>query len=161
MAMSARNSLANLGDPALTIAGLELWIHGRQFPASHDFEDGNWLLATAHCGAHGASVRIHGPFLMTSDIERFGKQCEAVLRGEVASAVLESYEPDLRITLEGTDRLGHLRAEVEITPDQLTQEHKMDFELDQSFLPGIIRQCSAILAEYPVRSRTEPRTEVP
>jgi hypothetical protein len=33
----------------------QLWVHGRQFSEAHDYDDGNWLRVTAHCGASGAS----------------------------------------------------------------------------------------------------------
>ena len=45
-----------LGEPALRIAGFQLWVHGYQFPDSNDYWDGNWLRVTVHCGAAGASV---------------------------------------------------------------------------------------------------------
>ena len=42
--------------PDIKLAGLQIWIHSRQFPDTDDFWDGNWLNITAHCGADGASV---------------------------------------------------------------------------------------------------------
>jgi hypothetical protein len=38
---------------------------------------------------------------------------------------------------------------VKITPDHMTQEHRFQFELDQSYLPAVVEQCRAILARYP------------
>jgi hypothetical protein len=55
---------------------------------------------------------------------------------------------------EATDRFGHLRANVEITPDHLAQTHRMQFEIDQSHLPVIVEQCAAVVRRYPVRGRT-------
>jgi hypothetical protein len=40
---------------------------------------------------------------------------------------------------------------VQITPDHMTQEHRMDFEIDQSYIPSLIAQCRAIIEEYPIR----------
>jgi hypothetical protein len=31
----------NLGPPAIQLAGLSIWVHGRQFPDLHDYWDGN------------------------------------------------------------------------------------------------------------------------
>jgi hypothetical protein len=143
--MSPKPSRHDLGEPALRIAGLALWIHGREFPDSPHPDDLDWLRATVHCGAHGASVRVQGAILMVRDVAGFQKQCEAVLRGDADSAVLEPFEPALRVSLAVADRLGHLRARVDITPDHLNQSHQFEFEIDQSWLPGIVRQCSAIL----------------
>jgi len=143
----------DLGEPALKIAGFQLWIHGRQFPGAEDYDDGNWLHVTAHCGASGASIWTDGAIVMVTDIESFAKQCEALLRGRAAAAVLDPLEPELRVVLEAPDSLGHLCARVEITPDHLAQSHSMEFEIDQSYLPGIISECARILQEHPVRGR--------
>jgi len=149
--MSKKLSPDDLGEPALKIAGFQLWIHGRQFPDADDYYDGNRLRVTTHCGASGASVWAQGAIVMVTDIAGFGEQCEAMLRGDSCSAVIDSLEPELRVLLESADRLGHIRAKVEITPDHLAQFHKMEFDVDQSYLPDIIKQCSAILQEYPIR----------
>lgn len=47
--------------------------------------------------------------------------------------------------------VGHSKLTVEITPDNLLQSHVMRFEIDPSYLRGIVEQCARILAEYPVR----------
>jgi hypothetical protein len=144
------------GPSSLKVAGLQLWVHGRQFPEAQDADDGNWLRVTGQCGASGASVRGQGPIRMVTDIERFGRECRSLYDGKRDRAVLEPFEPELRIRLEATDRRGHIRADVEITPDHLTQTHRMQFEIDQSYLPDIIEQCAAIVRAYPVRGRPLP-----
>jgi hypothetical protein len=48
----------------------------------------------------------------------------------LAHPVLGPFEPELRIGLEATDRMGHIRADVELTPEHLTQTHRMHFEID-------------------------------
>ncbi len=149
--MSKLLSQNDLGEPALNVAGFQLWIHGRQYPDSQDYYDGNWLRVTTHCGASGASIWVQGAIIMVTDIAGFGEQCDSMLRGNSSSAIMDPFEPELRISLEAIDSLGHIRAKVEITPDHLTQLHKMEFELDQSHLPSIIKQCSAILLKYPIR----------
>ena len=57
----------------------------------------------------------------------------------------------LLVVLEATDRRGHISAGVEITPDHLTQTHHLTFEIDQSYLPDIIKECAAIVRTYPIR----------
>ena len=146
---------ADLGEPSLKVAGLQLWVQGRQFPESQDYHDGNWLRVTAHCGASGASVWVQGAILMVTDIARFGDACAAMHRSDSKSAALDPLEPELLVSLEVTDRIGHVRALVEITPDHLAQAHRFEFEVDQSYLPCIIRQCSAIVQEYPIRGRRD------
>lgn len=48
------------------------------------------------------------------------------------------------VSLEATDRAGHLHALVEITPDHRTRSHRFAFEVDRSYLLALIGQCSAI-----------------
>jgi hypothetical protein len=146
-----RVSNKELGPPALKIAGFQLWVHGRQFPDAEDADDGNWLRVTGHCGASGASVWVQGSILMVTDIERFGRECRSLYEGKGDRAGLEPFEPELRIGLKAADQMGHIRAEVELTPEHLTQTHRMQFEIDQSYLPEIIEQCAAVVRAYPVR----------
>ncbi|MFN8524275.1 MAG: hypothetical protein U0821_14340 [Chloroflexota bacterium] len=142
---------ANLGKPDLEVAGSQLWVHGRQFPDAHDYDDGNWLRVTAHCGALGANVWADGPIAMVPDIAGFGDACAAMHRGDARSAVLDPLEPELAASLEVSDRHGHIRPLVEITPDHMAQAHRFEFTIDQSYLPGIVRQCAQIATAYPVR----------
>lgn len=155
--MTQELSPQDLGEPALKIAGFQLWVHGRQFPDAQDYYDGNWLRVTAHCGAAGASVWAQGAIIMTTDIEGFARQCRALLQGETTCAALDPIEPELRVALEAADSRGHVRARVEITPDHLAQSHKVEFDIDQSHLPGIIRGCLRILQEHPVRGQRHGR----
>lgn len=153
--MTSQLRPGNFGEPALQVAGLKIWVHGRQFPESEDFYDGNWLRITAHCSASGASVWVQGSVLMVADIERFGEQCAKLLCGETEAAALDPFEPELHVSVKAVDTLGHLCVEIRITPDNLLQAHRFEFEIDQSHLPEIIRKCSEIVREYPVRGRND------
>lgn len=155
--MAGKASHAELGEPALKIAGFQLWIHGRESPDAVDFYDGNWLRVTAHCGAAGAAIWVQGAILTVTDIARFQSQCQRLMNETANMASLDSYEPQLKIVIEPIDRLGHLRVRVEITPDHLTQSHRLDFEIDQTHLPAIEKACSAIIAAYPVHGRFDAR----
>lgn len=141
----------DFGEPDLQVASLRLWVHGRQFPEANDYDDGNWLRVTANCSASGATVWAQGAILTVTDIAGFGRECTAMLCGKTKSAALAPLEPNLKVSLEATDSLGHIRAQVEITPDHLSQSHRFECEVDQTFLPGIIKQCSEIVQEYPIR----------
>jgi hypothetical protein len=140
------------GEPALKIAGLRIWIHGREHPDAMDAGDGNWLQVTAQCEASGASVFVRGPILEVTDIVRFGHQAQLLLDGKAVRAALDTLEPELSAVIDSPDAMGHFRLHVEISPDHLSQNHAFDFEIDQSYLPGLVRQCAQIANEYPVRS---------
>ncbi|MCB7129770.1 MAG: hypothetical protein J3T61_09565 [Candidatus Brocadiales bacterium] len=116
-----------------------------------DADDGNWLRVTAHCGSSGASVFVGGSILQVTDILFWGQQSALLLEGKADKAALDTLEPELSAVIDSPDSLGHLRLRVEITPDHIQQEHVFDFEIDQSYLPGLIRQCEQIEREYPVR----------
>jgi len=40
---------------------------------------------------------------------------------------------------------------VDITPDPLTQEHRLRFTVERSALPDLVQQCRGIVKAYPVR----------
>jgi hypothetical protein len=152
--MGSRKYRENLGRPALALEGFQLWVHGREFPDSQEYYDGNWLNVTAHCGAAGASVWVSGAILMTTNLAGWAEECRQLHAGTVQEAALKSYERNLFVTIRTADRHGHLTMHVEITPEPLQQEHRFEFAIDQTYLPLIISQCRAILEEYPVRSPT-------
>ena len=53
----------------------------------------------------------------------------------------------ITMTINGRD----YRDRVDITPDHLQQRHVFHFEIDQSYLPGLIRQCDRIVRDHPPR----------
>jgi hypothetical protein len=141
--------------------GLRLWVHGRQFPDAEDYWDSNWLLITARVEASGARVEIEGPLIRNTEIAAFAaelRQLSATLRG---TARLDCLEPELRVTLSAADAIGHIAVEISITPDQLSQSHRFEFGCDQSYLPGLIASCEAMLEKYPVLDERRPRLHQP
>ncbi|HWL39963.1 MAG TPA: hypothetical protein VNO75_06975 [Gemmatimonadaceae bacterium] len=151
--MTAHPTPEELGAPDLKVAGFQLWVHGRQFPDSPDYYDGNWLRVTAHAGAAGASVWAAGAFLMVTDLIQWAHECDALVKGEVPAAELDPMEPELKVRIWKVDRLGHFTMRVQLTPDHLTQAHSFEFEIDQTYLPGIAAQCRTIADAYPVRGQ--------
>jgi hypothetical protein len=142
-------------DPVMAIAGLEIWVHDRQFPELMDYWDGNWLSVTARCTAGGAVVEVRGPIIHLSEVSQLLGECEAMNKTLKGSASLACMEPYLRVNLEAKGH-GHISITVEITPDHFSQWHKFVFEADQTYLPTIISGCKGLLKEYPIRR--EPNT---
>jgi hypothetical protein len=140
-----------LGPPDLKAAGFQLWVHGRQFPDSSDYDDGSWLRVTAHVGAAGSSVWASGAILMVTELLLLGHEVGALPRAETQRVDWEPLEPELRVQFEQADSLGHFTMRVQITPDHLTQDHSFEFEIDQTYLRGIAEACRAIASKYPVR----------
>jgi hypothetical protein len=133
--------LENLGPPNLKLEGLQLWIHGRQFPNSQDYWDGNWLNVTAHCGGQGASVIATGAIVHLSELESWHSKIKSFRENLSCEANLECMEPNLSVSLKPAS-LGHIDMHVSITPDHLTQHHRFEFSIDQSYLTGLARQAS-------------------
>lgn len=128
---------------------MSLWVHGREFPNSTDYWDGNWLVITALVQADGARVEARGPLIRSDELRVFTnalRTLRADLRGKAELACLE---PGLHVVMEG-DGLGHIAVRIEITPDQMTQSHSFDFDSDQTFLLPLISACEAVLERYPV-----------
>ena len=141
-----------LGEPDIEIAGLQIWVHGRQFPELHDYWDGNWLRVTVHCGAKGDSVWASGPIIHLSELHGWLisiRNMNDTLSGE---ANLECMEPELSVSIK-TERHGHIAMEVHITPDNLQQDHLFRFEIDQSYLPKLLSSCQKVLSKYPIRGK--------
>jgi hypothetical protein len=74
--MSKADIIPKLGEPDLKMHQFKLWIHGRQFPESTDFWDGNWLNISAYCGESGASVYTNGAIVHLSEIEKWLNLCQ-------------------------------------------------------------------------------------
>ena len=149
--MTRHPSVEELGQPALQLAGFQLWVHGYEFQDSADYWDANWLRVTAHCGGLGASVWATGALLRNVDLAGWAEKCDALREGKAQRAELAPLDPEVKVVIEPRDRLGHLSVLVEITPEHLSQRHSFEFDIDQTYLLDIARMCRAILGAYPVR----------
>ncbi len=141
-----------LGEPNIRFGELQVWIHGRQFPESDDYWDGNWLRVTAHCGAQGADVWTVGPIIHLGDLVRWLRALEELNRTLTGRADLINLEPELSVKIS-VDVIGQLLIEIEITPDHMNQKHWFRSEVDQTYLPPLIASCQRILKDFPVRAK--------
>lgn len=143
---------ANYGNPDLEIHGLQLWVHGREFPASHDYYDGNWLLVTVHFCASGFDVRDQGALVLVTEILEFGEQCEQLLSGSRDVATLAAIEPGIpQVYLQRADSAGHFSAVGKITPNHMRPTDYLEFTADRDYVHQLITQCQSIVKVYQVR----------
>jgi hypothetical protein len=149
-----KNLSKSLGPPDISFAGLQVWLHGRQFPDAEDYWDGNWLNVTAHCGGQGADVWVGGAILHAPDLARWLDALEEMNRTLQGGARLDSNEPELHVELK-MEPFGHVTTRVEITPNHLTQRHEFTFELDQTYLKPLLEDCRRAVRRYPVRGVRE------
>ncbi|MFC1853746.1 hypothetical protein ACFL27_26480 [candidate division CSSED10-310 bacterium] len=138
-----------LGKPDVQLAGLKIWIHGRQFPDCDDYWDGNWLNVTAFCGTAEACVWTGGHIIHLSEISHFRIGAARLYQEISGEAELPCLEPELAVELKSQD-LGHIEMIVNITPDSVSQAHRFIFNIDQSYLPPLIADCDEILEKYPL-----------
>ncbi len=141
-----------LGPPDLRLEGLEVWIHSRQFPDSHDYWVGNWVNTTARCQSEGASVHVTGPFLHLPELLSWRNAMDRLYVSLQGEANLETKEPELKVKLTG-DGLGHIAVEVGITPNVMNQRHIFGFQIDQTHLPIIVGQIDRVLEKHPIREQ--------
>lgn len=141
--------IGGLGKPHVELAGLKLWVHGYQYPNADDNDDANWLNAIAICSEKGAVVQVNGAFIRTIEIFAWQRAVEEMAANRASEAKLECREPELAVTLKAVS-LGAIEMRVQITPDQLTQEHRFTFAIDQSYLGPLVSQCVSLLNKFPV-----------
>jgi len=148
--MNADELIKKYGSPDIQVSMLRFWIHGREFPDSIDFWDGNWVNITVHCSTQGAEVWGNGPILHLSELQKWMEDCERIQTTLSGSAELKCMEPHLHIQMK-INKTGHIDTIVSLTPDHLHQTHKFEFLIDQSYLPDIIRDCREVLIRLPLR----------
>lgn len=139
-----------LREPDLCIGGFELWIYGRQFSKADDYWDGNWLNITAQCTGDSAFVHTSGPIIHLSEVRKLLVECKQIYTSLSGNAHLKCMEPYIDLKIEMLN-LGHCELQVSITPDHLYQNHLFIFDLDQSYLPSLIKNLELILASYPLK----------
>ncbi|MBI1850961.1 MAG: hypothetical protein HYR85_11505 [Planctomycetes bacterium] len=126
--------------PDVRIGGLRIWVY------SIDAE--GWLSITAHFGWNGADVWTYGAILMRDQLECLRAGCAAIRDGRGQAASTGEIEPELSISLNVADKLGHLTLTVQITPDHLEQEHTFRLEIDQTDLPPFLADIDRLLARF-------------
>ena len=139
-----------LGESDLTLGGLRLWVHGREFEDASDYWDGNWLRVSMRCEYPGAQVSLDGPVLHLGDLRSFLSQVEELHATFHGSAQLACIEPNLQVGLV-IDGKGRVRVTIDITPNHLQQNHRFVDELDQTHLRPVMAACRTILSRYPIR----------
>jgi len=138
----------------LQIVGLRVWVHGRQFPDSTDYWDGNWLRITAYCQYGESRVRVTGSVIHLSEIAGLLHGCESLSESLAGRTGLDSMEQNLKLELLAK-KLGRVAVDIQITPEPMRESHRFRDEIDQTNVPAIITACSRLLEKYPLRGRPQ------
>ena len=99
-------------------------------------------------------IRCEKVTVFSSNYPLYGDMSRRMNETLTGTAELQPLEPNLRMRL-GCGSTGQLLTEIALTPDHPTQTHTFELELDQTYLPGIIRQLETILERFPVRGRPD------
>ena len=134
-------------EPDIKCGILSIWVLHLQFPKATDYWDGGWLDVVAHCSDHGASVTVSGSILHTGEIRTWMEELLKMDDTLQGTASLPTIEPNLAVSLDCNER-GQITAKCQITPDNLRQIHEFIFDIDQSYIKGIVSQCRTVLQTY-------------
>ena len=136
--------------PDLILAGLSVWALGREFDASEDYWDGNWIRIFARVEAMGSYVELSGPWIRSDEIKAFSEQLALLHRDLRGTAALECTEPMLGAKVVCGTR-GQINVTIDATPDHLSQSHRFEFAIDQSYLSETLAGCRRLLDRFPIK----------
>lgn len=128
---------------------LTISVEGRMHPSTTDFWDGNWLISPVTISVGGFTGRISAG-LRAEELLRFRKGLEGLYDSLTGEATLDSLEEwvSLRITGDGA---GHITADGTVADRPgMGNELHFRFELDQTYLPGVIAGLRQIESAFPV-----------
>jgi len=122
-----------------------------------DYWDGNWLIVDVACKTGSSETQISGSFLRSDELsELFDDLVRFQCNPGTKTAKLKAMEPYFGLEFEKTSARGALSAKVEIRPPTAVSElHRMTFQIDQSYLPEIIKALGSVVQTYPVKGRAE------
>ena len=134
----------------IKLSQLELEVIGYERIQANDYYDANWLMVSVTADTNGINTKFARSCLLTSDLVEFNDQLINLNSGRKDSATLESFEPNIELSITKVDSLGHLKMIVKLIP---TDEnfHQFSLQIDQSYLPLIIADIKDALLRYPVR----------
>lgn len=105
-----------LGSPQLKIAGLQVWVHARQFPNAQDYWDGNWLRVTAYSSYPNSNVQARGPIVHLGEVYGLSETLKRLYKSLSGQAALKCIEPNLDVLLEAGST-GHIEVLPNYEPD--------------------------------------------
>ena len=124
----------------------------RCYPEATDYDDGNWLDVQIEVRAGAWFGRFKG-CLRAEEFEAFRHEIAALHEQLEGTAEFSPMEPWINLKLSGNGR-GGIELEGEAI-DQVGTGNTLKFgwEMDQTYLPGIIRALDSIIGQFPVVGR--------
>lgn len=124
---------------------------GYAYPGSVDYWDGNWLEARVHAKTEGF-VADYPLLIRAEEVLAFLEELWPLYEDLHGEAKFDTLEGQLYLGLKIVDALGHVGVRVEARhPIGTGAELCFDFETDQTFLHGTLREVEEVANAFPVR----------
>jgi hypothetical protein len=136
--------------PDIQIAGLQIWVHGRQFSHEWDYWDINWVNVTIHCGNQDSDVWVTGPNIFLTEIKELGDILEKYQHSLSSKTTFKTMEPYLSIEFEAKED-EIIEMKVNLTSNPMIDSHQYIFEIKQSQLCSFVEEISKTLKSYPIK----------
>jgi hypothetical protein len=137
-------------EPDLKIGSIAVTVLGRPYPdADHPF-DQDMLNCLVTGATARVSIKIEDTGIRSYAIDCFMRDLMAVYEALTGEAVLDGSDLGLVLSVRPT-AIGHIEVRSEFWPEEGWDAVTLIETLDQSYLPDIIKQCRAVLGEFPVR----------
>lgn len=125
-------------------------IIGYERMEASDYYDANWLVVSITADIEGIYTKFSQACLLTRDFFEFSQQLINLNNGCIDSAKLESFEPNIEVSISKVGSLGELNMSGKLIPPD-GNLHQFSLQIDQSYLPPIIADIKDALLKYPVR----------
>ena len=129
---------------------VDVHVRGRMLPQASDYWDGNWLVSDIVIDVGAFHGKITAA-LRVEEFQRFRHDLEVVYCTVKGTARLESMEDWIHLEVN-VDGFGHVTVDGRVQ-DRAGLGNRLLFhigELDQTDLPSLIEDLTAIEAAYPI-----------
>jgi hypothetical protein len=134
----------------IKIENLTITVFGYSYLESSDYWDGNWINVNVYYKSGISEVSIKGDFLHLTEIDLFMNDCKKVLSGETNVITLPTMENNLQLSLM-MNLMGQISGEIVLSSNDMKEKHEYEINIDQSYLPEIMKQCESVLLKFPIK----------
>ena len=150
--MKKNDIVKKYGKPQICIMGLNIWILGREFPESKDYEEGNWLNVIVECEDSKTHACTSGPLLVITELEYWGKQCcEFLIQpNKEITLISDGFQFWVDIKMNSEENLTfdvHMYNEEDEDKEDIKDFYFQISKLDIEFF---IEQIKKVLIDYPI-----------
>jgi hypothetical protein len=140
----------NLEKQDFILGGLQIWIHGRQYPDKTDYWDGNWLVVTIHCGSSSSDVWVKNePALHLSQLKQWMIQLDLLSNAKEKEITFDDIEPYLKMNLK-MEADNSFKFMVEVAPCSIGKTYTYLFSLCKNDIEQAVSDLRKISMNYPL-----------